>query len=126
MRSHNSTLLTGVLLMSKNNKKIVYRLKSLIMRKVNSEMPGYLTMLDSIAIKKYGMNFLDLFFQSPSKAYELLKEYYGSEDIADFTMLRLFLRPIAVAFNDIMLEDKLMLLLKKNDEKSFLKILGLE
>ena len=113
--------------MSKSkNKKIVYRLRSLILRKVNSEMPGYLTMLDSIAVKKYGMSFLDLLFTSPSKAYELLKEYYGNENIADFTMLRLFLRPIAVAFNDIMLEDKLMLLLKKNDEKNFLKLLGLE
>jgi len=97
-------------------------LKRLIEEQSKNIIPGYLPTLDSIALKKTGSRFLDLFFSKPSKAYELLLEFYKDENTVDFLIVTVFLKPIAIKLNRLGLELQLLTLIKKKNDNDILKI----
>ncbi len=96
-------------------------LKKLLRDWIRDRAPGYLVDLDKRALSAYGMKFLDLFLSSPSKAYKLLVEKYGSEETADFAMLTLILAPIAYKAGFVGLEEELLEIIKRGDDEAFFK-----
>jgi len=107
-------------------KGLVEKLKELklyVKRYLDSQVPGYIVSLDTISIRRTGKKIIDLLFESPSTLYQILKSYYNSEVTADFAMLNLFLRPIAIRLESIGLEEQLLTLTKQGKDEDFLSLI---
>lgn len=100
-------------------------LKVFIRRYVEGKLPGYLSLLNNISLQKYGRLFLDLFLESPSKAYRVLVEYHRDPSVADFALVNFFIRPLVMKIDKIGCEFKLLRLMKERRDKEFFYILGI-
>ncbi len=78
-------------------------------------IPGYLEVLNAISRNRYGLDVVDLMLTSPCKLYELLREHYGSEAVADF-MMKIFLRSLIPVSTQFMVEDILKHIKGCNDD----------
>ncbi len=98
-------------------------LKLYIRRYINSVVPGYINILDSYSYERYGLSAIDLFLTDPYKLYEVLMDYYKDSFTADFTLQKLFLRPLAIKVGETLIEEKLLQLIKQGRIDEFREIL---
>ncbi len=103
--------------------KVLEELKLYVKRYIDTQVPGYIASIDMISIRETGKKIIDLLFESPSKAYQILKSYYGSELTADFAMLNLFLKPIAIKLESVGMEEQLLVLAKQGKDGEFLELI---
>lgn len=103
--------------------------KSSVLSKIKNELstmivqilPGYIKLIDVMAKSKYGMRIIDLFFESPSKIYELLKEYYGDEMGATMAFYEIFLRPLSRILKYRIDEYEMLNYIRTGRDKEFLE-----
>lgn len=100
---------------------VLNELKQRIRRYIRAVIPGYLEILNIYSMRIYGKDVLDLFFESPSKVYDILMQHYRDSFTVDFAIVRLFLRPISLTSNNILLEDRLLELIKRRRDDEVLK-----
>ena len=98
-------------------------IKLYIKRHIDSQVPGYIASIDNVFLKETGKRVIDLLFEEPSKVYQVLRKYYGSEVTADFATLNLFLKPLAIKIGRIGIEEQLLVLMKQGKDKEFLELL---
>ncbi|MCS7111037.1 MAG: hypothetical protein N3D82_01300 [Ignisphaera sp.] len=99
-------------------------LKQRIRRYIRAVVPGYLELLNIYSMRIYGKDVLDLFFNSPSSVYDILTQHYGDSFTVDFAISRLFLRPISLEVNNVLLEEQLLELIKKRRDSEVIKIIA--
>ncbi len=114
----------GVIIMGYISQNILIELKQRIRRYIRSIIPGYLEILNIYSMRNYGRDILDLFFESPSKVYDILIQYYKDFFTVDFALMRLFLRPISIEANNTLLEEQLLELIKKRRDDEVLKVIA--
>ena len=102
---------------------VINELKLYIKRYVDSQVPGYIASIDNVFLKETGRRVIDLLFEEHSKVYQVLKKYYGSEVTADFAVLNLFLKPIAVRIGRVGIEEQFLILVKQGKDREFLELL---
>ena len=66
---------------------------------------------------KYGRGFIDVLLDEPVRAYETLKEYFGSEEAADF-----FIYLVLKVLHRLNIDEAIEYL-KKGDSESFKKLI---
>ncbi len=115
-------VLGGIVAMRGIDKELE-ELKLYVKRYIDSQVPGYIASIDMISIRETGKKIIDLLFESPSKMYQILKSYYGSELTTDFAMLNLFLKPIAIKLECVGLEEQLLILAKQGKDEEFLRLI---
>ncbi len=93
----------------------------------DSRIPGFIRLLDSMCLPRYGKKFLELLIDDPKEAYEFIKQRYGGDEAsADFAMLSLILKPIAIKLGKPGLEYELLKVVKEGDSDKFKKLIGIE
>lgn len=102
---------------------VINELKLYIKRYIDSQVPGYVASIDNVFLKETGRRVMDLLFEEPSRVYQILRKYYGSEVTADFAVLNLFLKPIAVRIGRLGVEEQLLVLMKQGKDREFLELL---
>ena len=91
-----------------------------------SRIPGFLRMLDNVCLAKFGKRFVELLLHNPREAYEFIKQRYGGDEAsADFALLSLILKPIAIKLDRPGLEYELLELIKKGDSEKLKELIGL-
>lgn len=98
-------------------------LKEFVKRYIAERSPGYLHLLNTLMRMKTGLDAIELFFNSPSAFYNILKEHYGDDAPVMFSLATLFLRAIAIRFNDISIETILLNAIKNGDDDRFFSVL---
>ncbi len=116
-------MMLGGIIAMKGLEKELEELKLYVKRYIDSQVPGYIASIDMISIRETGKRVIDLLFESPSKMYQVLKSYYGSELTTDFAMLNLFLKPIAIKLGSVGLEEQLLILAKQGRDEEFLRLI---
>jgi len=96
-------------------------LKKFIVKWVHSRIPGLLPTLNVYSRMKTGRDFIDLLLEQPSKAYSVLLDRYKDPASAEFALVTLFLKPIAVYFERLGLEYQLLELAKSGRDKEFIE-----
>ncbi len=92
-----------------------------------SRIPGFLRMLDNVCMAKYGKKFVELLIENPKEAYEFIKQRYGGDEAsADFALVSLILKPIAIKLGRPGLEYELLELVKRGDAKSIRMLIGIK
>jgi hypothetical protein len=110
--------------MSYIDSSVLVDVKQFIKRYIRSMIPGYLEILNIYSMRIYGKDVIDLFFESPSKVYDILLQHYKDSFTADFAISRLFLRPISLKANNILLEESLLELIKNRKDDEILKVIS--
>jgi len=110
--------------MSYIDSNVLADVKQFMKRYIRSMIPGYLEILNIYSMRIYGKDIIDLFFESPSKVYDILLQHYKDSFTADFAISRLFLRPISLKANNILLEESLLELIKNRKDDEVLKVIG--
>lgn len=103
---------------------VLVDLKQSIVRYIRATVPGYLEILNIYSMRVYSKSIIDLFFESPSKVYDILNQHYRDSFTADFAITRLFLRPISLKANNVLLEDQLLELIRRGRDEEVLKAIA--
>ncbi len=83
-------------------------------------------MLDNVCMSKYGKRFLELLFEDPKEAYEFIRQRYGGDEAsADFALISLILKPIAIKLEKPGLEYELLKCVKEGDREKLKALLRL-
>lgn len=103
--------------------KSIEDLKRFIVKWVHSRIPGLLPTLNIYSRMKAGRDFIDLLLEQPSRAYAVLLDRYKDPASAEFALVTLFLKPIAVYFERLGMEYQLLELAKSGRDSEFIQLI---
>jgi len=102
------------------------KLKRVILSHVSKVAPGHSTLLNNLALRRYGVGYVDLFLRTPLKFYELLIDVYGGDkETAKYVFTILIIKPIATWLKCYSFITRLVdLIAVEKNERKFKKLLN--